>query len=196
MKIEEDVEQADLDRVLRGLRQLATQSPVYAWQAIHRCIREKKQFPDWITDYLFQCADRMISARLSDEQPRDVRKTDEQPRDVRKTLQWIFGFPEKKRGPGSLFDPNPVLPYLNKVIFALQFAERLNQGEDPVTARGNAGNDTFREDVDDRTLQRYLLEVFGLASLPSTSEEWKPLTDRYFDAVKRTLLNETVTSLF
>jgi hypothetical protein len=168
------------------LQALQNKHPVYAWAAIHRCIREKKQFPDWITDYLFQCADRMMFARHADERPRDVRKT----------LLRIFGFPEKKSGPGSLFDPRPVLPYLKKVLFALHFAERLNQGEDPVTARGNAGNDAFREDVDDRTLQRYLLEVFGLTNLPSTSGEWKPLTDRYFDLVKGTLLNETVTSLF
>jgi hypothetical protein len=135
----EDVERAlrDPDQQLRRLqsmladhKELATQSPVHAWMAIDLCVAYKKPFPDWVIAYLGQCAVRMRS--------NEARRA----RDIRKTLLWIFGFPNKKAGPG-----NPLDPYhgwrerANKMTFAATFARRIRQGEDPVKARSNACND-------------------------------------------------------
>jgi hypothetical protein len=113
------------------------------------------------------------------------------PRDIRKTLLWIFGFSKKKGGSGNLLDPGAgVLRWAQKAVFASHFAKRLDQGEDPVTARGNASTDAFEEVVDDRTLQRYLREVFRLKNLPLTIEEWKPVTD-WFRVTLKTAIRQT-----
>jgi hypothetical protein len=188
----------------------ASGSPFYAWLTIDRCIRHKKPLPDWVMTYLAQCADRVMSVhyaerrRLCDRmiatrytKRRRPSGKAKQARDIRETLQWVFGFPTKKEsGPGSLFDPDAEedLRWTQKVVFALHFAERLDQGDDPVTARSDACNDVFVEDVEDRTLQRYLREVFRLTRLPSTIEEWKPVTDEYRVALK-TALRETFDPL-
>jgi hypothetical protein len=112
-------------------------------------------------------------------------------RDIRKTLQWVFGFPEKeKSGPGSLFDPDAAeyLRWTQNVVFALHFAERLDQGDNPKTARDNACNDVFGKDgPDDRTLQRYLRQVFGVTNRPSTIEEWKPVTNRFRVSLRKSM---------
>ena len=64
-------------------------------------------------------------------------------------------------------------------MFAFHFALKLHQGEDPIQARRNAGDEWFGiigdETVDDRTLQRYLREQFQLKKLPRTVEEWMPV---------------------
>jgi hypothetical protein len=154
------------DLALRYFQSKATRSPVYAWVAIGVCIRNKKPFPDWVIAYLGRCADRMTSD--------DARRS----RGVRKTLLWIFGFPKKKTGPGKPLEPYPHDEW--KTVFAAKFAERIGRGDDPRTARDSACNAVFGErGPDDRTLQRYLREVFELPYLPSTVEEWKPLTDAY-----------------
>ena len=144
-----------------------TGNPYWAWYAIDICIKAKIPFPDWLTAYLSQCADRM----LSDE----AKET----RDLRKVLPWILDFP-KKHGPGN---PLNVNSDQHKKAFALAFACRLDKGEDPSGARRNACNDILdgeQANVDDRTLQRWLLDVFGLKEAPANVEEWKNVTHEYY----------------
>ena len=45
----------------------AKYGPFFTWGAIKDCIRDNKEFPDCVKDYLVGCADRMHSdrARLS-----------------------------------------------------------------------------------------------------------------------------------
>lgn len=173
----------DLDHQLELLRKLAAnRSPYFAWEAIGTCIRKKKQFPDWINNYLAQCADRMQS------------KQAKRAGDARKALQWIFDFPKTKAGPGGLFDQDRgLLKEVAKSIFALNFAMRLYQGEDPVQARCNAGDEVFglinSNTIDDRTLQRILLEQFQLKNLPLTADGWAPLIDpKHLTALAEKLL--------
>jgi hypothetical protein len=165
----------DLDHQLDLMRKLAAnRSPYFAWEAIRSCIRKKKPFPDWVTDYLGRCAERMCAERMRPERAKLAG-------DVRKTFQWIFDFPKKRPGPGGLFNEDQeLLKEAMKGVFALGFAIRLYQGEDPVQARRNAGDECFGvvgDVVDDRTLQRYLREQFELKNLPLTADEWKPLID-------------------
>jgi hypothetical protein len=172
----------------------ASGSPFYAWLTIDHCIRHTKPLPDWVMAYLGECAGRVMSVhyeerrRLCDRmiptrytEGRRLSGKAKQARDIRKTLQSVFGFPKKKSGPGSLFDPDAEAHiWTQKVVFALHFAGRLDQRDDPHTARDNACNDVFGKDgPDDRTLQRYLREVFGVVNLPSTIEAWKPVTNCY-----------------
>ena len=161
----------DPNRLLRALeiyqKLSANRSRYFTWQAIRTCVRHKQPFPDWVTDYLGRCADRMCADQMKSERPGDARET----------FQWIFEFPKNKPGPGGLFDQNRLLlKEVQKVMFGLNFALRLHQGEDPVKARGNAGND-FLPDTDDRTLQRYLRKQFRLKKLPRTFDEWMPVID-------------------
>jgi len=158
----------DLDKALAMYQKLAAnRGPVFTWQMIGTCIKHKKQFPDWVIDYLAQCAERMCDGRMQSER---AKRAD----DVGKTFQWIFDFPKKKPGPGGLFDPDDeLLKEGAKSAFALDFMMRVYQGEDSVQARGNAGNEFF-PDKEDKTLQRYLREQFQLKKLPRTIDEWMP----------------------
>jgi hypothetical protein len=49
------------------------------------------------------------------------------------------------------------------------------EGHDPVTARRNASEvlEGKAADVDDTTLQRWLLEEFNLEKAPANAEQWK-----------------------
>jgi hypothetical protein len=38
-----------------------THNPYYVWTAIDICIREKIELPDWVNQYLAECAKRMLS---------------------------------------------------------------------------------------------------------------------------------------
>jgi hypothetical protein len=174
--LDEVIWDLDPDRDLRLFEKAAirTGNPFYFWLAIDICSKnEKKQFPDWVNAYLGQCANRMMSDKAK------------QATDVRKILPWIFAFPKKKSGPGKFLDPYyGAVDRRQKVRFACKFAMRLYRGEDPVDARKNAGDEVFEEVLDDKTLQRYLLREFRLTHWPETTEEWKPVIDRYRIAMK------------
>ena len=164
----------DLDKTLTAFQKLAAKrGPVFTWQMIGTCVKYKKQFPDWVINYLAQCAERMCDGRMQSER---AKRAD----DVGKMFQWIFDFPKKKPGPGELLDAGgELLKETCKAAFAFHFALKLHQGEDPIQARRNAGDEWFGiigdETVDDRTLQRYLREQFQLKKLPRTAEEWMPV---------------------
>src|SRR5262249_1002134 len=121
----------------------------------------------WLSAYLAECAHRLLSDR--------ARRT----RDLRNVLPWALGFP-KKRGPGNLLD---ISRNRHKRLFALEFAIQLDKGDDPPAARFNACNAIFEgkyANVDDRTLQRWLLEVFGLKKAPPNVTEWRKVTHQHF----------------
>jgi hypothetical protein len=142
-------------------------NPYYAWFAVEICIKAKEPFPDWLTAYLAGCAHRMLSKKAKDA------------RDLRKILPWVLGFPSR-RGPGN---PLEVNQNQHKKAFALEFAIRMDTGDEPAAARLNACNAVFEgkyANADDRTLQRWLLEVFGLKKAPSNVKEWKKVTDKYY----------------
>jgi hypothetical protein len=85
---------------------------------------------------------------------------------------------------GGLDSDRELIKEVSKAAFALNFAIKLYQGEDPVQARRNAGDEWFGiiddgRTVDDRTLQRYLREQFQLKNrrMPLTADEWMPLIE-------------------
>jgi hypothetical protein len=183
--IEAVIRNPDPDFVLRGARgELAdTGNPYYAWMAIQVCIEHEKEFPDWVLAYLGECAERMMSDKARKEG-----------RDIRKALPWIFGFPnvldpsQRKRGPGNMLDPygGP-----DTLTFALRFAVRLEQGEQPSAAMSNACNDVFdgREaSADEKTLRRWLLKEFNLKKSPKTAEEWKKVARRHYRSLGESFL--------
>jgi hypothetical protein len=139
-------------------------NPAYAWGAIDLCFKSNTAFPDWLYAYLVQCAQRMQSQRA---------KT---AREVRDVLPWILGF-DGLRERGNALDINR---YSYKKAFALAFAIRLDKGDTPPEARLKACNQIFLAkdtNIDDRTLQRWLLEVFGLKKAPA---DWMKFTYDYY----------------
>jgi hypothetical protein len=164
---------------------LATRSPWFAWQAIQRCIKNKREFPDWVVEYLAGCAERMQSDRVR------------QASDTRKELPWVFGIK------GRLDQNSELLREWAERAFALQFACLVRQGDHPVDARRDAatdiygkfeealGDETFRRifvrrtrkkrkiaaagdthhGLDDKTLERILKKQFRLKTLPRP-EQW------------------------
>jgi hypothetical protein len=141
-------------------------NPYYTWYAIDLCATHKEPLPNWLMQYLTQCSRRMLSGK--------ARETD----DLREVLPWVLGFP-KKRGPGKPLDPDPAL---EKTLFAVAFMDGILQGKDPVTARRNACGvlDGRAADMDDKTLQRWLLEAFNLKRAPANEEQWTDFCFAYF----------------
>jgi hypothetical protein len=144
----------------------ANRSPYFAWHMILACIKEQREFPDWVIAYLGLCAERMCAERMRSEREKRAGE-------IRETFQWIFNFPKKKSGPGGLFDQDrELIKETAKIGFALNFALQLRLGKDPVQARQIAGDECFaildNKTIDDKTLQRYLRELFQLKKLPRT----------------------------
>jgi hypothetical protein len=111
----------------------------------------------------------------------------DRPSDARETFPWIFEFPKNSRGPVGLFDQRRRLASdLRKLRFALDFAGQIYDGRSPRKARENAAIEF--PDTDDRILQRYLCEVFGLKKLPRTVVEWAPVIDRHFGAIAKKVM--------
>jgi hypothetical protein len=139
-------------------------NPAYAWWAIDLCFKSNTPFPDWLNNYLAQCSERVQSQRA---------KT---AREVRDVLPWILGF-DGLHQRGNALD---IYRYSYKTAFALAFAMRLDKGDTPPEARLKACNQIFLAkdtNIDDRTLQRWLLEVFGLKKAPA---DWRKFTYDYF----------------
>jgi hypothetical protein len=158
---------------LRVLERLsANYGPHFTWWAIRDCIRDKREFPEWVIAYLDRCANRVLSGKAK------------RISDPRKKLLEIFEFPKSKPGgPGE-----EVL----RALFAMNFALRVLFGEEdekdkPTKARVNAGDEVFGEgNVGDRQLQRFLRKQFQLGKnvpLPETAEEWEPVFDRHLSAI-------------
>jgi hypothetical protein len=146
-----------------------TGNPYYAWEAIQACTEERpfRRLPDWLMAYLSECAERMLSSK--------AKRT----RDLGRVLPWVLGFPIT-RGPGRVLDPEPESNE-PRLLFAIHFAGRVREGENPSLARQNACIDVFGDTgPDDRTLQRWLRKEFGLKTQPSTIEEWKKVAEARF----------------
>lgn len=158
-----------------------TGNPYYAWKAIKLCIEHKKEFPNWLTVYLAQCAGRMMSDKAKEAG------------DLRKILPWIFGFPnlldptQRKPGPGNLLNPDHAPGWQDRKIFAAMFSVRLvAKGEDPLTAMRNACNDVFdgeNANADEKTLRRWLKRQFGLKVWPSSADDWKAVVRQHWTSV-------------
>ncbi len=150
--------------VLAGMRAAAEKdsNPAYAWEVIDRCIRRKTVFPDWLIRYLARCAEWMLSDKAKDA------------REVRDVLPWVLGFADVR---GNALDTHRDQ---HKYAFALAFAIRIDKGEKRPAARLNAYNEVCPQaDVDDRTLQRWLHEVFGLKKKPSLADWNNAITEFY-----------------
>jgi hypothetical protein len=151
--------------VLAGMRVAVEEdrNPAYAWEVIDRCIKRKTDFPDWIRRYLAQCAERMLSDRAKEA------------REVRDVLPWALGFADVR---GNALDSHRDQ---DKYAFALAFAIRIDNGDTRPDARRNAYNEVFgpQDDVDDRTLQRWLHKVFGLKKKPSVADWYNAITEFY-----------------
>jgi hypothetical protein len=157
-----------------------TGNPYYAWKAIQVCITHKKEFPNWLTVYLAQCAQRMMSDK--------AKETG----DLRANLPWIFGFPnlldptQRKHGPGNLLNPDHAPGWEDKQIFAVTFFGRLVNGEDPLMAMHNACNDVFHGEnanADEKTLRRWLLKEFHLKEWPSSADHWKAVAREHYRSI-------------
>jgi len=177
---------------LELLQKAAAQcGPFFTWVAIKDCIKDKKEFPEWIHGYLVGCADRMLSDR--------ARLT----RDVRQELPWIFGFSGIKGG------LNPLQELLRETLkcgFARRFAHWILQGKKPDESLVKARRDIYGSEAlvkfihprqkrnrkrkaageeqlkfSDKQLERDLEKEFQLKTLPRTREEWLPEIYRYLE---------------
>jgi len=145
-----------------------TKNPYYAWSAINICTKHNKPLPTWVVDYLAECAERMLSEKAR------------QSNDLRKLLPSVLGFPAK-RGPGRPLDPDRDQD--DKSIFAIRFAIEIEKGKKPSIARREATKylpESRVDKIDDKTLQRWLREIFDLANTPRSITEWKSVMRVYY----------------
>ena len=126
-----------------------TGNPYSAWEALDVCLKDKKEIPDWLADYLTQCTQRMLSDR--------AKRTG----DIRKILPWVFDFTNNS-GPGYLLDPDKRdKDFLDRSRFALRFMTKIMQGDKPSTALMNARSDQERG-KDAKTLRSWIIKEFTI----------------------------------
>jgi hypothetical protein len=105
--------------------------------------------------------------------------------DLRKILPSILGFPAK-RGPGKPLDPDH--DPNDVTLLAIVFARAIQKGMDPSAARKEASKYLPRlraDKLDDKTLQVWLKNYFGLKKSPRTNHEWKRLLNRAYGSFFR-----------
>jgi hypothetical protein len=152
-------------RICRGAWQKEG-NPVFVWYAVDFCIKYKKPFPDWVTDYLGDVAQRMTSDDAA------------AATDLRAVLPGIMGFPAKP-GPGHPLTRDKDEALLLAGRFAIEIVER---GLEPTEALREAAKLLPPEvaDRDEKTLWRWLMKEVDLKRRPSTNAEWRAaLRSRY-----------------
>jgi hypothetical protein len=146
---------------LNGLRELwsADKNPLWVWVAISTCVEHDHSFPDWVTKYLGQVANRLLSE--------DALRA----KDVREILPGVFGF-KSKRGPHHRLRAGKDMRQAEE--FAMRFAILIMDGKTPVEARAGACDE--RETPEDTTLQRRLRKYFKLQEkAPSDNAGWRKI---------------------
>ena len=138
-----------------------TGDPLYAWEAARFCTETKCAFPDWLTDYLAECAARM---------PRPGTKVD-----MRKKLPSALGF-LAKRGTKKSFDrPGDARRRSEYMLLTQVFAFAIGQGCSPSQAVAEAvsllGPDYV--DRDQRTLLKLIARHYGFSEVPSSAVAWQ-----------------------
>jgi hypothetical protein len=136
-------------------------NPYFAWKAIQYCTQRKIDFPDWVRDYLAECAQRMVSPSAAEAS------------DVRKVLPRIMGF-ASKRGPGT-----PLRPEGKEDQYfdaALCFAREIAKGASPTVAIQTAFETLAPEvadKMDHRTLRSHIKKFFEATGSLRTWEDWR-----------------------
>jgi len=144
-----------------------TRNPYYVWEAIKTCGEHKREFPDWVRDYLIACAKRMLS-------PESARS-----KDYRTVLPSILGFAHAKRGPGHPLQPRGNEESDDYMCLAHAFSIEIQKTERPADALGNALNSTSArwgerlQDKDDKTLKTNIAKYYGMKRVPRTADEWR-----------------------
>jgi hypothetical protein len=138
-----------------------THNPYFAWKAIEYCTQRKIDYPDWVRDYLAECAQRMVSASAAETS------------DVRKVLPRIMGFPSK-RGPG-----NPLKPERKEDQYfdaALCFMGEIAKGSSPSMAVQTAFetlDPKVADKMDHRTLRSHIKRFFGATGSLRRWGDWR-----------------------
>jgi hypothetical protein len=139
----------------------STSNPLYVWGAVSFCAETKCAFPDWVTDYLVDCAARMppVGAEGAD---------------MRKILPSALGFPAK-RGPKKLAVPRDELAIVERLFLANVFAYAIGQGCSPARAAVEAASPLGPDyaDRDERTLQTLVADYFGFLEVPQSGAAWQ-----------------------
>jgi hypothetical protein len=170
---------ADPDFHIEGARKVFadTPNPYFAWLAIEVCVKHGKEIPDWLRRYLLQCAERMQS---------DAAKK----HGLREVLPWVFDF-SKKPGPGNLLDPYPDSD--ERMMLAIKFAIKIQQGMKPAAALTSARNETFdqgrADKIKDQTLRSWLRAEFDLKKWPRTNAEWRSIAREHYMGLDAFFLN-------
>jgi hypothetical protein len=144
-----------------------TRDPRVAWEAYRICAANKVEIPEWVANYLADCATRMSS--LGDAGL-----------DTRKALPAALGFPAK-RGPKPGPKPVPLHDGDDDIIaaehffFAHIFSYVIGCGHSPSRAVREASNllGPGYADLDERTLVMLVVNHFGWAEMPQSKAAWR-----------------------
>jgi hypothetical protein len=136
---------------------------------------KKRDFPDWVRDYLLACARQMIS-------PKSARA-----KDLRAVLPSILGFPPAKRGPGHLLQPYGDSKEGDYMVLATAFAVEIGKGEKPSDALANALNGlpptifSRLDNKDNGLLMKHITECFGMQKRPRSNAGWRRVIHVWID---------------
>lgn len=140
-----------------------SQNPYFAWRSIEICAESNVECPEWVTEYIVECARRMMAAGK------------QRSADVRKVLPGVLGF-RSRRGPGNPLNPNA---NSDQIRLALKFAYLIHKGLKPSAAARDACailKAPRADAIDEKTVRRWLCDYFEVARFARTNAEWKAIT--------------------
>jgi hypothetical protein len=167
-------------RMCRGAWQ-RVKNPIFVWWAVAFCTEYKKPYPDWVTDYLGDVAQRMKSDYAT------------AATDLRAVLPGIMGFSAKQPGPGRPLDPGGGNDDARLLAgwFAIEIVDR---GLAPTEALRKAAERLPPEaaDRDEKTLWRWLMKEVDLKRRPRTNAEWRATLRSRYGALQAFVLLDIV----
>jgi hypothetical protein len=133
--------------------------PLAVWDAIAACTEQERPLPNWVIDYLRECAQRMTQAEG----------------DFRKALPKIMAF-AGKHGPHARCDDDERTA--DRFVFACMFCYWLGSdtGCNSLEQALEEARQVLRPEdaaLDDLTLLRWIAKDFGLPTPPRSLEGWR-----------------------
>jgi hypothetical protein len=153
----------DQHRYLDGFKYLwrEQKNPIWVWNAIKTSVHNKHSLPNWVCDYLEECANQLLSSSAYTG-------------DFARKLPRMLGF-NLKSGPKHPLKISARM--LKNEQFAMRFAKHILNGKRPSDARSNAANECGGRwlEADDKTFQTALRQHFKLKRVPKTGSAWKTI---------------------
>ncbi len=178
-----DINPEKMREYLRGFEEdwVRRRNPVDVWAAVAICRLHKVPFPNWVMDYLEECAKRVLEART------------QRTRSGKEDLRIIFGF-QQATGRGGYF--RHARAKVAREMLAMAFAAAIFAGASPLDARRQAEQYMLMnrqkwygpKHRDAKTLRSWFRSFYGVSEEPMGTAGWRTELVKWFSQEIEVLL--------